>query len=43
MNATFIKEAWEVISKENTRISNSMEEGGPSRSAKGEKNIQEKM
>jgi hypothetical protein len=43
MNEAFIEEAWEVISKENIRIFNNMEEGGPSRSAKGEKDIQEKM
>lgn len=41
MNPAFIEEAWEVISKENTKNFNNMEEGGPSRSAKGEKNVQE--
>ncbi len=39
MNVAFIEEAWEVNLKENTRISNNMEEGAPSRSASGGKDI----
>jgi hypothetical protein len=42
-NAAPIKEACEVSLKENVRITNGMEEGGPSRSSRGEEDIHEEM
>jgi hypothetical protein len=42
-NATPIKEACEVSLEGNVRISNGMEEGGPSRSSRGEEDIHEEM
>ncbi len=42
-NVAPIKEASEVSLEVNVRISNGMEEGGPSRSSRGEEDIHEEM